>query len=104
MGEQNIAQIIDRTLDDIFHRIDALDHDEIDLEIGDGKIVVSFDDNTKYIVSRQSAADQIWLAEPGGGWHYDYRAGRWIDTKRGAELIATIEELMSGKLGETVKL
>jgi len=28
---------------------------------------------TKLILSRQPATGQIWLAEPGGGWHFDLR-------------------------------
>jgi CyaY protein len=104
MGTTGIAAIIDNTLNDIFDRLDGLDRDEIDLEMSDGKLVIEFTDGIKYIVNRQSAADQIWLAEPRGGWHYDYRDGRWIDDKRGVELIESIEALMSDKLGETITL
>jgi CyaY protein len=104
MGTTGIAAIIDNTLNDIFDRLDGLDRDEIDLEMSDGKLVIEFTDGIKYIVNRQSAADQIWLAEPRGGWHYDYRDGRWIDDKRGVELIGSIEALMSDKLGETITL
>ncbi len=104
MGNNNIAAIIDRTLNDLFDRLDRLDHDDIDLEMSDGKLVIEFGDGIKYIVNRQSAADQIWLAEPQGGWHFDYRDGQWIDDKRGVELIASLDELMSAKLGEEIAL
>jgi len=104
MGNNNIAAIIDGTLNDLFDRLDRLDHDDIDLEMSDGKLVIEFGDGIKYIVNRQSAADQIWLAEPQGGWHFDYRDGRWIDDKRGVELIASLDELISAKLGEEIAL
>ena len=104
MGHQEIRTIIDDTLHDLVERVEALDRDEIDLELGDGKVVLEFDDGVKLIVSRQSAADQIWLAEPNGGWHYDWRDGRWIDGKRGVELFASLAELIGAKLGESVRL
>jgi CyaY protein len=97
-------KIIDRTLNAIFHSLDRLDHDEIDMEMSDGKLVIEFDDGIKLIVSRQGAADQIWLAEPKGGWHYDYRNGEWVDTKRGMELMRTLEGLIGEKIGEPVRL
>jgi CyaY protein len=99
-----IERIIDRTLNDIYHSLDRLDHDDIDMDMSDGKLVIEFDDGIKLIVSRQGAADQIWLAEPKGGWHYDHRDGEWIDTKRGMELMETLETLISEKLGEPVTL
>ena len=104
MANREIATIIDTTLNDIFDRLDTLEREEFDLEMSDGKLVIEFTDGIKYIVNRQGAADQIWLAEPRGGWHYDYRDGRWIDDKRGVELIASLEALMSDKLGETIGL
>ena len=104
MATIEIERIIDRTLNDIFHSLDRLDHDDIDMEMSDGKLVIEFDDGVKLIVSRQGAADQIWLAEPQGGWHYDYRDNEWIDTKRGRELMETLEELISAKIGEPVSL
>jgi len=99
-----IEKIIDRTLNDIYHSLDRIDHDDIDMEMSDGKLVIEFDDGMKLIVSRQGAADQIWLAEPKGGWHYDYRDAKWIDTKRGEELMETLEKLISDKIGEQVSL
>lgn len=104
MGDINIGRQIDTTLNDLFRQIDELDRDEIDLEMADGKLVVEFDDGVKLIVSRQSAADQIWLAEPGGGWHYSWISGEWIDDKRGSTLIEAIETLISEKVGEPITL
>lgn len=103
MSTPEIRTAIDATLNDLRERVDALDHDEIDTETGDGKLVIELG-AVKLIVSRQSAADQIWLAEPEGGWHFDYRDGSWIDHKRGVELMASIEELLRKHLGEPVKI
>jgi CyaY protein len=100
----DVSRQIDSTLKELFHAIDTLDRDEIDLEMSDGKFVVEFDDGVKLIVSRQSAADQIWLAEPAGGWHYSWRGDEWIDDKRGTTLKSDLEGLIGGKVGEPVTL
>lgn len=104
MSDLSIARVIDSTLSDLYESLDRLDHDAIDLEMGDGKLQIEFDDGVKLIVSRQSAADQIWLAEPEGGWHYSLRDGRWIDDKRGVDLVTSLEELITARVGEAVSL
>lgn len=104
MADSTITDIINRTLEDLLRRFDDLNLDEIDTERGDGKLVVELESGVKLIVSRQSAADQIWLAEPNGGWHYDYRDGAWIDAKRGVELIASLEALLTQHLGRLIRL
>lgn len=94
--------------DDFFHRIegkiDHLDRDDLDLDAGDGKLSIETADGTKFILSRQRAVSQIWLAEPGGGWHYSSKDGRWLCDKRGTDLISDLEALLSRKLGQPVRL
>ncbi len=95
---------IDVTFEALLRRLDDVEHDQLDVESGDGKIVLAFDDGAQLIISRQSGNGQIWLAEPGGGWHFDYNGRLWICDKRGLELIQTLEDLMTSKLGEPVDL
>lgn len=100
---EDMASQINATLLDMMKRIDALKVD-VEAERGDGKLVIEFTDGSKVILSRQSATGQIWLAEPGGGWHYDWRDGQWRCSKRGITLDATVASLMSAKLGEEITL
>jgi CyaY protein len=95
---------IDVTLDALVETLDALDHDAFDVDCGDGKVTLEFEDGMKLIVNRQSAANQIWLAEPGGGWHFDWDGTAWHCDKRGVELLETLELLLSGKVGEAIAL
>lgn len=94
---------IDRVLEQIGAAVDALDHDEVDVELGSGKLTISCG-KTKLILSRQPATGQIWLAEPRGGWHFDEAGGRWICDKRGVGLIAELERLLGDLLGQGVSL
>jgi CyaY protein len=94
---------IDRMLEQIGAAVDALDHDEVDVEIGPGKLTIACA-YAKLILSRQPATGQIWLAEPHGGWHFDLRGEEWICDKRGVELVAELERLMGDVLGQGVTL
>jgi CyaY protein len=95
---------VDKAFKDIADRVDELDHDELDISESDGKLVIEADDGTPFIVNRQSAANQIWFAEPGGGWHFDYRQDQWLCDKRGMTLIAAIEAALSKKFGQKISL
>jgi frataxin-like iron-binding protein CyaY len=56
------------------------------------------------ILNRQRATQQLWLAEPGGGWHYDLKDGQFICDKRGLEILKTLEILLSEKLSQKILL
>jgi CyaY protein len=104
MAEQNILIEIDRELNRLFRHLDALGIDELDIDLADGKLVIEFEDGVKFIVNRQSATNQIWLAEPQGGWRFDFKNSQWIDDKRGIELASALSELMTAKLGQNISL
>ena len=97
---------IDAVLAALERRLDDHDHDAFDIEAGDGKLVLEFEDGKPLIISRQSAASQVWVAEPGGGWHFDWDGERqaWLCDKRGVELIGSLEDLIEAKLGERLSL
>jgi len=99
-GEQRIETALAR----LASRIEALGREELEVESVPGRVDVEFEDGTKLILSRQSATGQIWLAEPQGGWRFDLRDGRWICDKRGVDLVAELERLLSGRLGAAVSL
>jgi CyaY protein len=94
---------IDKIMNSIEDKLDALDLD-IDLEKGDGKLVIAFDDDKKFILSRQGSTQELWLAEPKGGWHYALKDGKFICDKRGLEILETLETMMSEKLSQKISL
>ena len=78
--------------------------DDLELDSGPGRLDISCPDGARVILSRQAATNQIWLAEPGGGWHFDLRDGRWVCDKRGVELLATLEALLGAHCGTPISL
>lgn len=104
MTEQNLLIEIDKELQRLFNAIDTLGLDDVEIDLADGKLVIEFEDGVKLIVNRQSATNQIWLAEPQGGWRFDWKDGKWLDDKRGIELSTALADLMSAKLGQPISL
>ena len=103
MDNSEYLQCIEDILNKIDETLEELDLD-IDLEISEGKLVIVFDDNQQYILNRQSVNQQLWLAEPGGGWHYDFKDGQFICDKRGLDILKTLELLISDKLSQKILL
>jgi iron-sulfur cluster assembly protein CyaY len=85
--------------------LEDFDPDEVDYNTGDGALTIEFPDGGRFVLSRQSATSQVWLAAGAHGWHFDYDAAadRWIDDKDGADLYARLAESLSEKLGRPVE-
>jgi len=83
----------------------ALESLELDFERKEGGVLeVEFDDGSKIIVNRHSAAREIWVAARSGGFHFRGDGGAWRDTRSGAELLGKLSELVSERLGRRVLL
>ncbi|MCW5830421.1 MAG: iron donor protein CyaY [Deltaproteobacteria bacterium] len=105
MTESEYLIAVDDFLRRIEDAVDALGREDIELSPGDGKLSIDFEDGSKLILSRQRAVQQIWLAEPRGGWHYSAGSGgRWLCDKRGTDLVRDLETLVGARLGKPVKL
>ena len=96
--------LVDKTLKKLADAVDEMDRDDLDLNEGAGKLVIETDDGTPFIINRQSAAMQIWLAEPGGGWHFNHSNGQWLCDKRGISLFEAVEQALSKKFSAEIKL
>lgn len=75
-------------------------------ELQGGILTIEFRDGTKYVVNSHRAARQIWMAAERSAWHFDWVSdrGSWISAKTGEELWATLERVVSQKLGRTLHL
>ncbi|HEX6529893.1 MAG TPA: iron donor protein CyaY [Burkholderiales bacterium] len=92
--------------DDMLERIErALESLELDFERKEGGVLeVEFDDGSKIIVNRHSAAREIWVAARSGGFHFRGDGGAWRDTRSGEELLAALSRLVSEQLGRRILL
>jgi CyaY protein len=78
---------------------------DVDIEQQPGGVLeLEFGDGSKMVINRHSAAREIWVAARAGGFHFRSEAGRWLNTRDGAELYAMLSALVSAQAGEQVVL
>ncbi|NMG28669.1 iron donor protein CyaY [Aromatoleum evansii] len=76
---------------------------ELDIETMPGGVLeVEFENGSKMVINRHSAAREIWVAAKSGGFHFRPDSGRWIATRDGAELYALLSRLVSEQSGNPV--
>ncbi len=78
---------------------------EFDFETKPGGIIeIEFENGSKIIVNRHTAAREIWLAAKSGGFHFRPEHGRWIGTRDGEDLMAALSRTVSEQAGVGVTL
>jgi CyaY protein len=101
MDESEFLRRADSCLTEVAEWLEELDPDEVDYSTADGVVTMEFADGARFILSRQAAARQVWLAAGALGLHfgYDSASETWRDDKDGAELMARLAEIVTEKLG-----
>ncbi|MER2555160.1 MAG: iron donor protein CyaY [Thauera sp.] len=78
---------------------------DFDVEPKPGGILeLEFENGTKMIINRHTAAREIWVAAKSGGFHFRPQDGRWVNTRDGRELWDMLAALASEQSGEPVRL
>ena len=77
-----------KVIEDTFERVEmALESlpDDVDISSAEGVINATFTNGVVFVFSRQPPTEQLWLATPGGGFHYTWHEDTrtWRDTKSG---------------------
>ena len=75
-------ECIEDTFENVENRLESLESDP-DIMVAEGVINVTFPNDVVFVFSRQPAVEQLWLATPGGGFHFVWSESceDWIDTK-----------------------
>jgi CyaY protein len=71
---------------------------------GAGVMELEFDDGSKIVINRHTAAREIWVAAKAGGFHFRRVGGAWQDSRDGSELFAALSRLVSAQGGSPVTL
>ncbi|HYB92363.1 MAG TPA: iron donor protein CyaY [Candidatus Binataceae bacterium] len=105
MDDSEFIRRSDECLQRVARWLEGFDPDEVDYSSADGSVTIEFPDGARFILSRQSATRQVWLAAGAHGWHFDWDAktGRWVDDKDGRELYARLASAIAEKLGHDVE-
>lgn len=82
-----------------------VDPDVIEVHASDGVLRLDLRDGTKIVINSHRAARQIWMAAVASAWHFDpVDGGRWVASKTGDELHATVNRLVGEHVGLTLAL
>lgn len=104
MDESEFNRLADAELERIEAALEACGA-ELDIERKPGGVLeVEFDNGSKLIINRHTAAREIWVAAKSGGFHFAPRDGGWIAGRDGAELYALLSEVVSQQCGERVSV
>ena len=89
--------------DEIFYRIEEwLEASGLDIDIvtGGGMLtIVSEQNGSQIVISRQSAVSEIWVAARSGGFHFAESEGVWL-CKTGESLQQLLNRVLLEQLGE----
>ncbi len=73
---------------------------DIDTHRTGGLLELAFPDGSKIIVNTQPPLHELWLAARGGGFHYRWAEGRWLDTRDGSEFLQALSRHASAQAGK----
>src|SRR5215510_2911162 len=106
VDRQQFLRLSDECLARVARWCEAFDPDELDFAESDGVVTLEFADRTRYVLNRQTAADQMWFAAGARAWHYDWDAKTraWVDDRDGHDLYERIAEVVSQKLGRALPI
>lgn len=95
-----------RAVDEILARIERASEasEGIDADLESGILTLECPDGSRIIVNRQAPSRQIWVASRSGGFHFAWKDGAWRDTRSGAELFASLGEIVRVQAGESLPL
>ncbi|MGH7984944.1 MAG: iron donor protein CyaY [Candidatus Binataceae bacterium] len=104
MEQREYLRLTDECLARVARWLEGLDPDEVDYTTGDGVVTIEFADGTRFILSRQAATSQLWLAAGAHASHYNWDglAQQWMDDKDGHPLPQRLAEAISERLGHSV--
>src|SRR5262245_46577935 len=105
MDETSFDQAARDELHAIEDGLADVDPDDVEITTSDGILRLDLRDGTKIVINSHRAARQIWMAAVASAWHFDPVAeGRWIASKTGDELRATVVKLLADHAGVRVSL
>lgn len=108
MTESEFLDLADATLNTIETALeDACDASDLDVECSRSGNVLEIecvDNGSKIIINSQAPMQEMWLAARSGGFHYRYDGQRWLNTRDGTELYATLSEVVSSQAGVAVTI
>ncbi len=109
MTESEFLALADRILSAIEKQADQW-YDDLDIDVEperNGQVVtLVFDNGTRVVINSQAPLQEMWLASPGGAFHYRLQGDTWCDTRGGPNLADALSAICTKAAGQplTVRL
>ena len=103
MSESEFLEAAEATLAAVEHAVDAANTD-IEASRAGNVLTLELNNGSKVIINSQGPMQQMWVAGKSGAFHYARSGDRWLDTRDGSELFASLSRLISAQGGEAVAL
>jgi CyaY protein len=107
MTESEFIAVADALLASIGAALDAAADDsdaDVDWSLNDGILTIDCGPGGKLIVNRHVPNREIWVAARAGGYHFRADGDRWVDTRSGQALDATLSRLLREQAGIAIDL
>src|SRR5262245_17552929 len=104
--EDHFDKIADAELRYLERALGECDPDELEVELSQGVLTLTFSDEQRLVINSHHAAGEIWMAAFRQAWHFAPReeGGQVVWRTAKEELRATLLRLLTEKLGHPVKL
>lgn len=112
MSSQNPAEesAFHARVDAVLARIEAVideANSDIDCDCNGGILTLTFANDSKVIVNRQTPNREIWVAAKSGGFHFKWHAvpqEAWRDTRSGETLALVLTRVISAQAEEVISV
>jgi CyaY protein len=102
LSDADYQRLAFATLSAVEKQCDAwLDQDVIDVDThrSGGLLELAFPNGSKIILNTQPPLKELWLATRGGGFHFHWVGGQWVDTRDGQNLMDCLSHHASQQAG-----
>ena len=96
------SALADAMFDRIVEIVDASEAVD-DIELNQGVLEITCDDDSKIIINRHAPTQEIWVAAKSGGYHFKRSDAGWADTRSGEALSTALTRVLREQTQHTVK-
>ena len=75
---------------------------DIDNQRTGGMITLVFTNQSQIVINLQKPLHEVWLAAKGGGFHYQFDGGQWLDTKGQGEFFTSLSGHATAQAGQSL--
>lgn len=104
LSESEFEMLADETLEALVESLSSLEDDGLEADLESGVLTIRYEDGAKHVINSHRAAGQIWMAAGTTAWHFSWNGSRWLSTRSGDELWATVNEKVGSKLNREIDL